>query len=116
MKMIRLLDFGSLSPLRSQTVYHAAAYAFTPDSPDTIILVNSNQPYVCIGYHQDLEKEVDVGACEARGLPILRRGNDYSTAATFRFPQLRWPLRASSGSPRRRLCKHFRIGWSRILP
>ncbi len=73
MRTIRLLDLGALSPLRSQTVYHAAAYAFTPDSPDTIILVNSNQPYVCIGYHQDLEKEVDVEACKARGLPILRR-------------------------------------------
>jgi lipoate-protein ligase A len=73
MRTIRLLDLGAVSPLRSQTVYHAAAYALTPEMPDTIILVNSQQPYVCIGYHQDLEKEVDLAACQARGLPILRR-------------------------------------------
>jgi lipoate-protein ligase A len=45
----------------------------TPDTPDTIILISSNRPYVCIGYHQDLEKEVDVEACQSRGLSILRR-------------------------------------------
>ncbi|MBI1801638.1 MAG: lipoate--protein ligase family protein, partial [Chloroflexi bacterium] len=65
MNNVRLLDMGALSPLRSQTVYHAAAYAMTPDTPDTIILVSSNQPYVCVGYHQDLEKEVDLDYCRA---------------------------------------------------
>ena len=73
MNKIRLLDLHEVSPLRSQTMYHAAAYALTPETPDTIILISSNQPYVCIGYHQDLEKEVDVETCRARGLPILRR-------------------------------------------
>ncbi len=73
MRKIRLLDLGSLSPLRSQTVYHAAAYALQEDSPDTIILVNSNRPYVCIGFHQDLEKEVDLDFCRAHDLPVLRR-------------------------------------------
>lgn len=72
-RKIRLLDFGLLSPLRSQVVYHATAYAMTPESPDTIILVSSNAPYVCIGYHQDLEKEVDVEYCAAHGLPVYRR-------------------------------------------
>jgi lipoate-protein ligase A len=43
------------------------------DTADTIILVSPNQPYVCIGYHQDLEKEVDLAYCRAQGLPVLRR-------------------------------------------
>jgi lipoate-protein ligase A len=43
------------------------------DTVDTIILVSPNQPYVCIGYHQDLEKEVDLAYCRAHGLPVLRR-------------------------------------------
>ena len=73
MKRIRLLDPGTVSALRSQTVYHAAAYAMTEDTPDTIILVSPADPYVCIGYHQDLEKEVDVEYCQAHGLPVLRR-------------------------------------------
>jgi lipoate-protein ligase A len=45
----------------------------TEDTPDTIILVSPTDPYVCIGYHQDLEKEVDLGYCQAHGLPVLRR-------------------------------------------
>ncbi|NUQ36616.1 MAG: lipoate--protein ligase family protein [Caldilineales bacterium] len=72
-RTIRLIDFGEVSPLRSQTVYHAAAYALREDSPDTIILVSSQTPYVCIGYHQDLEKEVDLAYCQAHGLPVYRR-------------------------------------------
>ncbi len=73
MHSIRLLDVGHVSPVRSQTVYHAVAYAMTEDTPDTIILVSPTDPYVCIGYHQDLEKEVDLGYCQAHGLPVLRR-------------------------------------------
>jgi lipoate-protein ligase A len=32
-----------------------------------------SEPYVCIGYHQDLEQEVDVAFCRERGIPIFRR-------------------------------------------
>ncbi|MFQ5856933.1 MAG: lipoate protein ligase C-terminal domain-containing protein [Anaerolineae bacterium] len=73
MTTIRLLDLGTVSALRSQTVYHAVAYAMAQDTPDTIILVSPTDPYVCIGYHQDLEKEVDLEYCQAHGLPVLRR-------------------------------------------
>ena len=73
MDPIRLLDLGFVSPLHSQTVYHAVGHAMTADSPDTIILVSPNRPYVCIGYHQELEKEIDVDYCRAHGLPIYRR-------------------------------------------
>ncbi len=73
MSTVRLLDIGKVSPVRSQTVYHAAAYAMTENTPDTLILVSSAQPYVCIGFHQDLEKEVDLEYCHSHGLPVLRR-------------------------------------------
>ncbi|MEJ2634699.1 MAG: biotin/lipoate A/B protein ligase family protein [Calditrichia bacterium] len=73
MKQIRLLDLGNVSPLRSQTCYHAVAYAMKPDSPDTVILVNPARPYVCIGFHQDLEKEVDLDYCRESGFPVYRR-------------------------------------------
>ena len=73
MNPIRLLDLGLVSPLHSQTVYHAVGCAMTADSPDTIILVSPDQPYVCIGYHQELEKEVDLEYCRARALPVYRR-------------------------------------------
>ena len=73
MNPIRLLDLGYVSTLHSQTVYHAAGHAMTADSPDTIILVSPDRPYVCIGYHQELEKEVDLEYCRARALPVYRR-------------------------------------------
>jgi len=73
MNPIRVLDIGLVSPMRSQAIYHGVAYAMKPETPDTIILVGPTDPYVCIGYHQELEKEVDVDYCKQAGLPIYRR-------------------------------------------
>lgn len=72
-RKVRMLYMEGVSPLRSQTVYHAVGYAMKEDTPDTIILVSPNAPYVCIGYHQDIEKEVDLEFCAANGLPVYRR-------------------------------------------
>jgi lipoate-protein ligase A len=73
MDVIRLLDLGFVSPIRSQTIYHAVAYALDEYTPDTIIIVAPSKPYVCIGFHQELEKEVDVEYCHKHRLPIVRR-------------------------------------------
>ena len=73
MRTIRLLDLGLVPSLRSQTFYHALAHGMTSDDPDTILLVFPIDPYVCIGFHQDLEREVDLGYCRAQGLPVYRR-------------------------------------------
>ena len=73
MNPVRLLDLGLVPPIRSQTIYHAVGHTLTADSPDTIILVAPDHPYVCIGYHQDLEREVDLDYCRAHGLPVARR-------------------------------------------
>lgn len=72
-RSIRLLDIEHVSPVRSQTIYHAVAYAMRSETHDTIILVSPAAPYVCIGYHQDLEKEVDLAYCQAHSLPVYRR-------------------------------------------
>ncbi|MAE76976.1 MAG: ligase [Planctomycetes bacterium] len=73
MSAIRLIDAGRVSHLRSQTLYHGLAHARTDDSPNTVVLATPAEPYVCIGYHQDVEREVDVEFCQRQGLPILRR-------------------------------------------
>lgn len=70
---IRLLDLGSVPALRSQTCYHAAAEALASGSPDTIILASPDSPYVCVGFHQDPSKEVDLDYCRAQGWPVYRR-------------------------------------------
>ncbi|MDQ7063361.1 MAG: lipoate--protein ligase [candidate division KSB1 bacterium] len=70
---IRLVDLGTVSYLRSQTVYHGVAYARTDHTPDTILLMNPKEPYVCVGFHQEVDKEVDMTFCREKGLPVLRR-------------------------------------------
>ena len=72
-KKIRLLYMEGVSPLRSQTVYHAVGYAMKEDTPNTIIMVSPNSPYVSIGYHQDIQKEVDLDYCAQHHLPVYRR-------------------------------------------
>jgi lipoate---protein ligase len=73
MKPIRLLDLGLVPLIRSQTIYHAIGHTMGPAAPDTIILVSPDRPYVCIGYHQDLEREVDLEYCASHDLPVTRR-------------------------------------------
>ncbi len=70
---VRLVDAGLVSPLRSQAIYHGLAHARTGDSPDTIVLATTAEPYVCIGFHQDLEAELDLAFCRQQGLLVLRR-------------------------------------------
>lgn len=72
-RKIRLVDLGETPAIRSQTCYHAAGYAFGPEAPDTIILVSPATPYVCVGFHQEAEREVDLDYCRQAGLPVYRR-------------------------------------------
>lgn len=72
-KIIRLIDLKQVPAVRSQTCYHAVGYAFTPDTQDTIILVSPASPYVSVGFHQEVEREVDLEYCRQAGLPVYRR-------------------------------------------
>ena len=70
---IRLIDAGQVSYLRSQTIYHALAYAKKKATPDTVVLSVPQSPYVCIGFHRNLEHEVDTDFCAANNIPVIRR-------------------------------------------
>ncbi len=70
----RLLDLGGLEPYRAQALYEAVALTVGNGiSPNTLILCHPVEPYVCIGYHQELRKEVDIDFCRVKHLPIIRR-------------------------------------------
>ena len=69
----RVIDGGKVSWLDSQVIYHAVAAAMSGSGEPTMTLVNPSKPYICIGYHQELEKEVDLDFCRENGLPITRR-------------------------------------------
>ncbi len=70
---IRVITALDVSPLRSQALYHAVAEAMEGDGPDTILLVRPTRAYVCIGFHQDAQRELDLDACASLQLPIIRR-------------------------------------------
>ncbi len=69
----RVIDAGSVSWLDSQVIYHAVASSMSETSSGVLTLMNPSTPYVCIGYHQELEKEVDVEYCREHRLPMTRR-------------------------------------------
>lgn len=69
---LRVLDFGPVSPLRSQTLWHAVAYGVSAGAPPTLSFTRTVAPYASIGFHRRLE-EVDGPACATRGVPIYRR-------------------------------------------
>jgi lipoate-protein ligase A len=70
---LRVLDFGYLSALRSQAVYHGIAAAMQSDDDPALSLVNPETPYVCVGIHQEIDREIDEAFCKAQGLPVIRR-------------------------------------------
>ena len=66
MKLYRL---GTVGWTDSQLLYHALPRI----GREGLILLSPGQPYVCLGYFQDAEQEVDVALCNERGIPIFRR-------------------------------------------
>jgi len=66
MKLYRL---GKAPWEESQLVYHALARL----NQEALVLVSPAKPYVCLGFHQDAQQEVDLDYCRGQGLPVFRR-------------------------------------------
>ena len=64
-----LYNLGKVSWDVSQLLYHALAEL----GREGLILLSPATPYVCIGFHQDAGREVDLDYCQANGLPVFRR-------------------------------------------
>jgi len=70
----RLIDLGKIDYLTSQTVYHAVALARSEGVvDDTLLFCYPDRPFVCLGYHQEIEKEIRVDFCKKTNIPIVRR-------------------------------------------
>ncbi len=66
---MNLHDLGHVPWLDSQLLYHAQLRV----GREALYILAPREPYVCIGYHQDLEAEVDLDYCRQRGIPVFRR-------------------------------------------
>lgn len=69
---LRVLDFAEVSPLRSQTLWHALAYGVSGGAPATVSFCRAQRPCVSIGYHRRLS-EIDLPWCQSKGIPVYRR-------------------------------------------
>jgi lipoate-protein ligase A len=66
---MELFNLGKVPWEESQLIYHALAKL----GRESLCLVSPATPYVCIGFHQDVEQEVDLEFCEANNIPVFRR-------------------------------------------
>jgi len=99
---LRVLDFGAVSPLRSQAIYHGLAHALAADDAPILALCTPTAPCLCVGAHQDIDAELDTDYCAARGLPILRRevgGGAVYLDARQLFYQFVFPRACAPRSP-----------------
>lgn len=66
---MRLYNLGKVSWEKSQLIYHSLALL----GREALCLASPASPYVCIGFHQDVEQEVDLDFCRQNNIPIFRR-------------------------------------------
>jgi lipoate-protein ligase A len=66
---MELYNLGKVPWDESQLLYQA----FAKTGREALLLLSPSTPYVCIGFHQDAEQEVDLEFCRANGIPVFRR-------------------------------------------
>ncbi len=66
---MKIYKLGKVNWKESQLIYHALAML----NREALCLLSPTTPYVCIGFHQDVEKEVDLEFCRANNIPVFRR-------------------------------------------
>ena len=66
---MELFNLGKVPWAESQLMYHALAKL----GRESLCLVSPATPYVCIGFHQDTEQEVDLEFCRNNDIPVFRR-------------------------------------------
>ncbi len=66
---MELYNLGKIPWEETQLIYHSLALL----GREALCLVSPASPYVCIGFHQDLEQEVDLEFCHQNQIPIFRR-------------------------------------------
>ena len=62
-------NLGHVPWLDSQLIYHALPRV----GQEGLILLAPAEPYVCIGFHQDVTQEVDLDVCREFNIPVFRR-------------------------------------------
>lgn len=70
----RLLDLGPIDGYTMTNLYEAVGRSVSKgEVPNTIILNHPEKPFVNIGYHQLMDKEINVEYAKAQGFDLVRR-------------------------------------------
>lgn len=72
MSELRVVDFGDVTALRSQTLWHALCKSAGESGKVTLSFMRPNTPYVGVGLLRNLD-EIDAEYCATERLPIIRR-------------------------------------------
>lgn len=64
-----VFNLGTVPWLDSQLLYHALAYL----GREGLFLLQPGEPYVCLGYHQSAEQEIEVAYLQDHQIPLFRR-------------------------------------------
>lgn len=100
MSALRVLDFGSVSPVMSLAIWHGVADAMGAADEPVMTLSNPDAPFICVGFHQDVAQEVDEAWCAAERMPIIRReagGGAVLLDAPHLFVHFVYPRRLAAG-------------------
>jgi lipoate-protein ligase A len=72
--MWRLVDLGAIDGYTMTNLYEAVGHSVSlNNAPNTIILNFPKKPFVNIGYHQLMEKEINVDYAKHKGFDLVRR-------------------------------------------
>ena len=66
---MNVYDLGHVPWLDSQLLYHALPRV----GEEGLLILAPSSPYVCIGWNQDLEADVDLAYCRENTVPVFRR-------------------------------------------
>lgn len=73
-KKWRLLNLGEVPWKRTQSIYHALALVQEElKTPNTLIIIWPDKPFVCIGLHQIIDTSIDLENITSMNLPYIRR-------------------------------------------
>ena len=72
--MWRLLDLGAIDGYTMTNLYEAIGHAVSSgEVPNTVVLNHPKKPFVNIGFHQLMEKEINIDYAKSKGFDLVRR-------------------------------------------
>ncbi|WP_038053599.1 lipoate--protein ligase family protein [Thioalkalivibrio sp. ALJ1] len=67
------IDAGARSAEELHALYAGLAGTTSPDAPPRLLWAHAREAHISIGASQDAEADLDLAACAAQGVPVVRR-------------------------------------------